>query len=86
MKQYFVKADKISMVIVALITGLIITLLFQPYIQALYLPSTLIFDLASTWKLYISTFISTLVYLLGTRKLVEKPCGSGHENKIEVHA
>ncbi|MDX2367205.1 MAG: sodium:solute symporter [Colwellia sp.] len=82
----FTKRGSERSVTAALITGFVITLLFQPYIQTLYLPPELIFDLAFTWKLCIATFISTLVCLLGTRKLVDKPCGSGHENKLEVHA
>lgn len=68
----------------ALITGFVITLLFQPYIQTLYLPTALIFDLAFTWKLCIATFISTLVCLLGTRNIIDTSCRSN--NKIEVHA
>ena len=81
----FTKRGNERSVTAALITGFVITLLFQPYIQTLYLPATLVFDLAFTWKLCIATFISTLVCLLGTRNLVETPCKQ-NKNKLEVHA
>jgi len=69
----------------ALITGFIITLLFQPYIQAMYLPPELVFDLAFTWKLCIATFISTLVCFTGTRNVVNKNASRSNNNKLEVH-
>ena len=81
----FTKRGSERSVTAALITGFVITLLFQPYIQTLYLPATFIFDLAFTWKLCIATFISTLVCLLGTRNLAETACKQ-NKNKLEVHA
>jgi SSS family transporter len=81
----FTKRGSEHSVTAALITGFVITLLFQPYIQTLYLPATLVFDLAFTWKLCIATFISTLVCLLGTRNLVETP-GRKNKNNLEVNA
>jgi Na+/proline symporter len=82
----FTQRGSENSVTAALITGFVITLLFQPYIQTMYLPPALIIDLAFTWKLCIATFISTLVCLLGKRNLVDKPCRANHENKLEVHA
>jgi len=55
-------------VLAALIVGFIVTLLMQPYVQNLYLPVKMQFDLAFTWKLCIATFISTLVCMLGKRE------------------
>ena len=81
----FTKRGSEHSVTAALITGFVITLLFQPYIQTLYLPAPLVFDLAFTWKLCIATFISTLVCLLGTRNLVETP-GRKNKNNLEVSA
>ena len=69
----------------ALITGFVITLLFQPYIQTLYLPANFTFDLAFTWKLCIATFVSTLVCLLGTRNADNKRVSQSNDNKLEVH-
>lgn len=82
----FTKRGSERSVTAALITGFVITLLFQPYIQTLYLPEELLFDLAFTWKLCIATFISTLVCLLGTRRTVGKLCKSSNDNTLEVHA
>jgi Na+/proline symporter len=82
----FTKRGSENSVTAALIIGFVITLLFQPYIQTLYLPAELVFDLAFTWKLCIATFISTLVCLLGTRNIIDKPCESSNENRLEVHA
>jgi SSS family transporter len=82
----FTKRGSERSVTAALITGFVITLLFQPYIQTLYLPTELVFDLAFTWKLCIATFISTLVCLLGTRNIADKPCKTSNDNALEVHA
>ena len=84
--ELYTKRGSETSVTAALITGFIITLLFQPYIQTLYLPPELTFDLAFTWKLCIATFISTLVCLLGKRNLVDESCRTSNTNKIEVHA
>lgn len=70
----------------ALISGFVITLLFQPYIQTWYLPTALIFDLAFTWKLCIATFISTLVCISGKRGVVKNSCKSKQKSTQEVHA
>ena len=59
-------------VLAALLTGVILTLLSQSYIQTLYLPKAWQFDLAFTWKLCIVTFIATLVCMLGKRKIKTK--------------
>ncbi len=64
----FTKRGSNKSVFAALVTGFIITLLFQPYIQTLYLPKTWQFDLAFTWKLCIATFIATVVCMLGRRE------------------
>jgi SSS family transporter len=60
-------------VFAALVTGFIITLLFQPYIQTLYLPESMLFDLAFTWKLCIATLISTIVCMTGQRREINEP-------------
>ncbi len=66
----FTKRGSEASVTAALITGFVITLLFQPYIQSYYLPESMLFDLAFTWKLCIATFISTLVCLVGKREKI----------------
>lgn len=81
----FTKRGSEGSVTAALITGFLITLLFQPYIQTLYLPAALVFDLAFTWKLCIATLISTLVCMLGTRNSVNNIRDSSSKNKIEVN-
>jgi SSS family transporter len=53
-------------VIAALIIGLIVPVLMQPYVQTIYLPEHWRFDLAFTWQLLIGTSISTLVCLSRT--------------------
>ncbi len=59
-------------VLAALITGFVVTLLMQPYMQTFYLSLALQFDLAFTWKLCIATLISTLVCMIGQRKSLAK--------------
>jgi len=78
----FTKRGSENSVTAALITGFVITLLFQPYIQTIYLPADMTFDLAFTWKLCIATFIATLVCLLGSQSKVTEQAG----NHLEVHA
>ena len=66
----FTKRGSEQSVLAALIVGFITTLLMQPYIQSLYLPVKMQFDLAFTWKLCIATFISTLICMLSKRELL----------------
>lgn len=82
----FTKRGSENSVTAALITGFVITLLFQPYIQTLLLPQSLVVDLAFTWQLCIATFISTLVCLTGARGDNTKGNNVVIENRLEVHA
>ena len=66
----FTKRGSEQSVLAALIVGFVATLLMQPYIQSLYLPVKMQFDLAFTWKLCLASVISTLVCMLGKRELI----------------
>lgn len=80
----FTKRGSEDSVTAALLTGFVITLFFQPYIQTLYLPPALNFDLAFTWKLCIATFVSTLVCLVGAgRKVADDEMG---ENELTLNS
>ncbi|MEI6893251.1 MAG: sodium:solute symporter [Colwellia sp.] len=82
----FTKRGSENSVTAALITGFVITLLFQPYVQTLYLPQTMTFDLAFTWKLCIATLVSTLICLMGTRRSTVNENGEVTHDKFEVSA
>ncbi len=57
----FSKRGSQGSVLLALMTGFIITLLFQPYVMSLYLPEAYHVSLGFTWQLCIGTFVSFLV-------------------------
>ncbi|WP_371193719.1 sodium:solute symporter [Glaciecola sp. SC05] len=52
-------------IILALVVGFLTPVLMQPYIQSIYLPEHLQFDLGFTWQLVIGTFLSLAVCLSG---------------------
>ena len=56
-------------ILLALAVGFMTPVLMQPYVQSLYLPESLQFDLGFTWVLVIGTVLSTLVCLAGKTKI-----------------
>ncbi|MBS3798983.1 sodium:solute symporter [Pseudoalteromonas sp. BDTF-M6] len=54
-------------VLAALIVGFVATLLMQPYVQDMLLPSQWQFNLGFTWQLCIGTALATLVCALGRK-------------------
>lgn len=63
----------------ALITGFVITLLFQPYVMSLYLPLAYQFDIGFTWQLCIGTAVSLLVCLSTATKAPDAQLGLANE-------
>lgn len=60
-------------ILAALVVGFSIPVLMQPYVQSLYLPEAMQFDLAFTWQLMIGTAVSTCVCLAGKKTFVAAP-------------
>ncbi|MFY8273055.1 sodium:solute symporter [Pseudoalteromonas sp. SSDWG2] len=56
-----------SSVLAALIIGFVATLIMQPYVQEVVLPSTWQFNLGFTWQLCIGTALATLVCAMGRK-------------------
>lgn len=56
-------------VLAALIGGFILTLMFQPYVMALFLPEDWVFDLGFTWQLCIGTALAFLICISGKNKI-----------------
>ncbi len=54
-------------VLAALIVGFVATLLMQPYVQEMLLPSQWQFNLGFTWQLCIGTALATLVCAFGRK-------------------
>ncbi|KXI30062.1 sodium:solute symporter [Paraglaciecola hydrolytica] len=48
-------------VLAALLGGFILTLMFQPYVMALFLPQAWVFDLGFTWQLCVGTIVAFLI-------------------------
>lgn len=78
-------------VTIALISGFVITLLFQPYIMTLYLPAEYQFDLGFSWQLCIGTLASFLICISVKRKsaadlidLHPYPNSPGNEGLLQV--
>ena len=69
----FTQRGSEASVLAALIVGFFSTLLMQPYIQTLYLPEQMQFDLAFTWKLCLATAVSTLVCMVGKKRIIQQP-------------
>ncbi|WP_425416045.1 sodium:solute symporter [Pseudoalteromonas qingdaonensis] len=67
-------------VLAALIVGFVATLLMQPYVQAMLLPSQWQFNLGFTWQLCIGTALATLVCALG-----RKPEQLSQANRHSLH-
>lgn len=59
-------------IVLALAVGFLTPVLMQPYIQNLYLPEHLQFDLGFTWQLVIGTTLSLLVCLSGKTDFHER--------------
>jgi len=57
----FTQRGSQASVLAALVCGFSVTLLMQPYVQSLYLPTDLQFNLGFTWQLCMGSFIATLV-------------------------
>ena len=70
-------------VLAALIVGFVATLLMQPYVQAMLLPSQWQFNLGFTWQLCIGTALATLVCALG-RKPEQLSQANSHSLHQEV--
>lgn len=60
----FTRRGSVNSVTMALVTGFIMTLLFQPYVMTLYLPAEYQFDLGFSWQLCIGTFASFTVCIV----------------------
>ena len=61
----FSKRGSPKSIVTALMIGFAIPVLMQPYVQSLYLPDALQFDLAFTWQLVVGTSVSWLICLSG---------------------
>lgn len=65
----FTKRGSPLSIVLALLVGFMTPVLMQPYIQTLYLPAHMQFDLGFTWQLVIGTFLSLMVCLSGKAQL-----------------
>jgi SSS family transporter len=64
-------------VLCALIVGFLTPVVMQPYIQTLYLPEHLQFDLGFSWQLIIGTALSLSICMLGKSSHIAEPVHEG---------
>jgi SSS family transporter len=64
-------------IVLALMVGFMTPVLMQPYIQTVYLPEDMQFDLGFTWQLVAGTFLSLMVCLSGKTSLQPKVTQKG---------
>jgi len=91
----FTKRGSNNSVLAALIVGFVVTLIFQPYVMALYLPQAWLFDLGFTWQLCIGTLVSLLVCISAkspetrldtmSAKNIETIENDKHQSQVNIH-
>jgi hypothetical protein len=80
----FTKRGSPASISAALLIGFSIPVMMQPYIQTLYLPETMQFDLNFSYQLLIATSVATLVCCFG--KVENSKQFASHDIKFDKGA
>ena len=79
----FSKRGSPKSILAALAIGFLTPVLMQPYIQTIYLPEHMQFDLGFTWQLVIGTGLSLLVCLSGKNSINQDSNGGIQHDSLE---